>query len=128
MITKVYDQANHRGIVPDTVSFLCTAVAFGQATFLVDCGRNGTANINVPAAAGQQNGGTISKNGVKIIDVTITQGTELFDVGDGFWCNLNYNFAGYRSSLAAPDWDKNGTSLGRTPATTFTPYPNMLVE
>ncbi|MEO5367581.1 MAG: hypothetical protein H7831_14745 [Magnetococcus sp. WYHC-3] len=129
IITKVYNEANHRGVVPASgVSFTCTAVAGGQATFLVDCGRNGSGNINVPNVVNGQNSGTISKNGVKIIDFTITQGTVLFMAGHKLVCALNYNSDEYRSSLAAPDWDKNRGNLGRTPATTFTSYPLMQVE
>jgi hypothetical protein len=130
VITKVYDQANHRGVVPDAVSFRCTAVAGGQATFRVDCGRNGSTNIyipNVPVTG--QNSGTVSTNGVNIIDFTITQGTVLFTVGNEFMCKLKYDFSEYRSALAAPDWDKmDGVDPGRTPATTFTPYTSMEVE
>jgi hypothetical protein len=128
VITKVYDEPTHRGVVPSDVSFRCTAVAGGKARFLVDCGRNGSASIDVPAVVNGGNSGTISANGVNIIDFTITQGTVLFAAGNEFRCAMNYNFGEYRSALAAPDWDKNGLESGRTPATTFTTYPVMQVE
>ncbi len=72
--------------------------------------------------------GTVVKNGVKIIDFTITQGDTLFEVDDEFTFELSYEFDGYRSSLAAPDWDKMGSYLGRTPASTFIEYPTFELE
>jgi len=128
-ITKLYDEPNHRGIVPANATVTCTVTNSSGATFVINCGRNGTATFQVPQTANAQNGCTVSTNGVSILDITIKQGSTLFSPGNAFGFSLLYNFNEYRSSLAAPDWDKMGVHQGRTPATSsFTMYGSFNLE
>jgi hypothetical protein len=142
VVVTVYDQNNHRGVVPANVTVACTNVAGGLAYFHIDCRTNGTATAQVATNVSATVVGTVyvpnsgnpgsGVNGVRIVDVAITQGTTPFTAGDSFSFELQCDFSSYWYALAAPDgrlgWD--GTlaadtdrvvKLGRTSVVITTP-------
>lgn len=127
-ISKVYQENDHHGVVPDSCTATCTAIAAGKATFSVNCGRNGSTTVQVDDVAAASVSGTVVNSGVNIIDFTITQGANKFQVGDQFDFDLQYNFNEYRGSEAAPDWDPwVYGEKGRTPASTY-PVRTFILE
>ncbi|MDR2643903.1 MAG: hypothetical protein LBC74_14060, partial [Planctomycetaceae bacterium] len=131
-ITKVWQEANHHGnILTESGSHKYTLTCTQKATSTI----SGEFTLNCTRITGFvptiiQANDTVKTclfSSCNLFDISIKEGTFLFELGDKFEFCTEYDYTEYRGSLAAPDWFLPGIK-GRTPASNLTTDTSFTLE